>query len=138
MPLNSWIRAVHAAKNALGLGDEDYRAILAGAAGVNSAKELASWEQYSAVMTAFAKLGFKPKPGLVNDKRNPAWITARQEYYIRRVWELASRQKDEKSLRAMCKRITGVDDIRFCPKYAATKLILALRQIAQKEGYDPD
>ena len=138
MPLNSWTKTIHTAKSVLGLSDEEYRVILASAAGVNSAKELYSWEQYSAVMTAFAKLGFNPKPGIVNDKRNPAWISYRQEYYIRGLWELASRQKDEKSLRAMCKRITGVDDIRFCPKYAATKLILALRQIAQKEGYDPD
>lgn len=138
MPLNSWIKTIHTAKSVLGLSDEEYRVILAGAAGVNSVKDIHYWEQYHAVMSAFARLGFTPKPGMVNDKRNPAWISYRQECYIRGLWELASRQKDEKSLRAMCKRITGVDDIRFCPKYAATKLILALRQIARKEGFDPD
>ena len=139
MPLNSWIKTIHTAKSVLGLTDEEYRGILAGAAGIDSAKELKTWNQYNAIMASFSKLGFKKsKKDIAEDKRNPAWITARQEYYIRGLWKLASRNKDETSLRAMCRRITGVDDIRFCPKYAATKLILALRQIAQHEGFNPD
>ena len=38
----------------------------------------------------------------------------------------------------MLKRITGVDDLRFTPKNQATKLILALRDITSKAGYNPD
>jgi hypothetical protein len=71
-------------------------------------------------------------------KRNPAWITARQEYYIRGLWDLASRKKDAESLRKMVYRIGGVDGIRFLKKEDAQKVILALRDIAGKAGFDPD
>jgi hypothetical protein len=71
-------------------------------------------------------------------KRNPAWITARQEYYIRGLWDLASRKKDEQSVRAIIKRIVKVDDLRFLRRTDATKVILALRAIAESGGYNPD
>ena len=51
---------------------------------------------------------------------------------------MASRKKDEKSLRAMIKRIGHVDDIRFLKKTDATNVILALRDITKKAGFDPD
>jgi hypothetical protein len=51
---------------------------------------------------------------------------------------LASRKKDETSLRAMIKRIGGVEDIRFLKRTDAQKVILALRDITGKAGYNPD
>ena len=92
-------------------------------------------------MAAYRTLGFsvRKKLSVVPQKeRNPDWITAKQEYYIRGLWQLASRVKDEVSLHRMLKRIAGIDDLRFTPKNQATKLILALRDIAAKAGYNPD
>jgi hypothetical protein len=71
-------------------------------------------------------------------ERNPGWISARQEYYIRGLWDLASRNKDIKSLRKMIYRIGGVSDIRFLGKREAQKVILALRAIAEKARYNLD
>jgi hypothetical protein len=71
-------------------------------------------------------------------RRNPQWITARQEYYIRGLWDLASRVKDAASLRAMIRRIAGIDDISFLKKEDAQKVILALREITRAAGRDPD
>jgi hypothetical protein len=51
---------------------------------------------------------------------------------------LASRKKDEASLRAMIKRGDRADDIRFLRKENARKVILALRDICRKAGYNPD
>jgi hypothetical protein len=51
---------------------------------------------------------------------------------------LASRAKDAKPLDRMVKRIGGVDNIRFLTRLAARKVILALRDIADKAGFDPD
>ncbi|WP_428769339.1 regulatory protein GemA [Treponema sp. HNW] len=139
--MQQWIKLIHTAKNKTGQTDEEYRCLLVGAAGVESAKDIQSWSQYYAVMSAYRRLGFIPHRKISvapQQERNPDWISARQEYYIRGLWHLASRIKDEASLRRMLKRITGVDDLRFTPKKQATKLILALRDITSKAGYNPD
>lgn len=135
-----WVQIIHIAKTKTGLDDEAYRALLWGAAGVDSATQIRTSQQYNAVMAGFANLGFTVKKRTVESQstRPANMITARQEYYIRGLWELASRAKDERSLRGICKRITGVDDLSFCPKSKASALILALRDIAKKAGYDPD
>ncbi|MDR1176395.1 MAG: regulatory protein GemA, partial [Treponema sp.] len=130
------------AKKQLGLDEEAYRAILSGA-GVFSARDIATGAQFNAVMNAFAALGFKPREPEVKRQKstpgtNPGFISARQEYYIRGLWALASRVKDEKSLRRIVKRIGKTDDIRFLSRQAASAVILALRDICWKAGFNPD
>lgn len=56
-----WIRMIHVAKTKLNLDDERYRALLTGACGVESSKEIKTWKQYDDVMASFAKLGFDYK-----------------------------------------------------------------------------
>jgi hypothetical protein len=133
---------IHVAKKSAGITDEDYRSLLSGAAGIESAADLEYEHQFNAVMKAFENLGFKSAGKLkrtdTKSKRSREWISARQEYYIRGLWALASRKKDEKSIRALIKRIVKVDDIRFMKKEDAAKVILALRDIAGKAGFDPD
>jgi phage gp16-like protein len=143
-----WIQVLHVAKRECGLDDEAYRAVLAGACGVESAGDIKTWEQYNAALTAFKALGFRVKSktsratGLKETdtqiKRNTAWVTARQEYYIRGLWDLASRKKNLASLRKMIYRIGGVSDIRFLKRTDAQKVILALRDITEKAGFNPD
>jgi hypothetical protein len=143
-----WMRVIHVAKRECGLDDGAYRALLCGAAGTESASGIKTWRQFDTVMAAFKNLGFRvqSKTGRASGlketdtetKRNPAWITARQEYYIRGLWDLASRKKDLESLRKMVYRIGGTDDIRFLKKEDAQKVILALRDVAEKAGFDPD
>jgi hypothetical protein len=143
-----WIQILHVAKRECGLDDEAYRALLWGSCGVESASGVTTWKQYYAALEAFKKLGFRIQTktsrasGLketdTETPRNPDWITARQEYFIRGLWDLASRVKDGGSLRAMIKRIGKVDDIRFLQKADAQKVILALRDITKKAGFHPD
>jgi len=135
---------IHVAKKAVGIPDDAYRHLLEGAAGVRSAAEMEFEGQFKAVMKAFENLGFKGpahrgiKKTDTRRGRNREFITARQEYYIRGLWDLASRRRSESSLRAMIRRIAGVDDVRFLPLKSAQKVILALRDIAEKAGFDPD
>jgi phage gp16-like protein len=143
-----WIQILHVAKRECNLDDTAYRALLFGACGVESAGDIKEWKQYNNALAAFKNLGFRVKSktsratGLketgTETKRNPAWITAKQEYYIRGLWDLASRKKDETSLRAMIKRIGGVEDIRFLKRTDAQKVILSLRDITRKAGYKAD
>jgi len=136
----SRLAIIHLAKKQLGLDEEAYRAILSGA-GLSSAKDIESDGQFNAVMGAFERLGFRascPKIKRGTVPGNPGMISRRQEYYIKGLWELASRSKDEQSLRRIVKRIGKVDDIRFLPRRAASALILALRDICWKAGFNPD
>lgn len=137
-----WIKLIHTAKNALGLDEEAYRAILEGE-GLSSSKEITSPQQFRNVMDAFRALGFPSKPSRLKKLRptieNSGYLcTRRQLFYILGLWELASRKKDENSLRALVKRVAGVDDLRFLTKKQASAVILALRDIARKAGFDPD
>ena len=136
---------IHIAKKQLGLDDEAYRAVLYGA-GVTSSKDIRTEAQFNTVMSAFQKLGFKStwigrriNTSSVNTVSGaPGMISRRQEYYIKGLWILASRFKDEKSLRRIVKRIGKVDDISFLPKRSASAVILALRDICWKAGFNPD
>lgn len=134
-----WIRMIHTARQKTCIDEDAYRAILSGA-GVSSSTEITTWEQYRSVMAAFRKLGFVPRRRMQADTdgpRNPEWITEAQERYILGLWELASRRKDRKSLAPFLERIAGVRHVRFLKKADATKVILALRDMARKAGKDP-
>jgi hypothetical protein len=140
--MNSRLAIIHVAKKQLGLDEAAYRAILSGA-GVDSAKDIATDAQFNAVMSAFAALGFASRGAELKRQRsaagtNPAFISPRQEHYLRGLWALASRAKDEKSLRRMVKRIGKAGDIRFLSRRAASAVILALRDICWKAGFNPD
>lgn len=53
------LAAVHCAKRDLGLGDDAYRALLAGAAGVESAAQIRTGRQWEAVMGALRRAGWQ-------------------------------------------------------------------------------
>jgi hypothetical protein len=142
--MNNRLAIIHLARKQLGLDEDAYRAILSGA-GLASSKDITTDAQFNAVMGAFTRLGFRSQVRAGGVKyqstaagTNPALISKRQEYYIRGLWDLASRAKDEKSLRRMVKRIGKTDDIKFLPRRAASAVILALRDICWKAGYNPD
>jgi hypothetical protein len=131
---------IHVAKKQLGLNDTAYRAILSGA-GLASSKDIKTDTQFNTVMSAFKQLGFKSTSWIGRRPTvpgTPGMITKPQEYYIKGLWALASRVKDEKSLRRIIKRIGKVDDISFLPRRSASAVILALRDICWKAGFNPD
>ena len=53
------LAAVHCAKRDLGLDDASYRALLAGAAGVESAAQLRTGRQWEAVLRALRRAGWR-------------------------------------------------------------------------------
>ena len=141
---NKKIRYIHIAKKQLNLSEENYRALLSGA-GISSAKEIETQEQYKLIMKAFRKLGFKekkytPNYAFKNQQKGggAARITPRQEYYIRGLWDLASRVRSEESLNAIILRVGRVIDISHLTVSNASKVILALRDICLKAGFNPD
>jgi hypothetical protein len=130
---------IHIAKKDLGLLDDTYRAMLNGAAGINSAAELEYEYQFNAVMKAFENLGFKstarrnPRP-----QWNDQWGgTPDQRAKIEVLWKTCARNPTERALRSFIKRITHIDHPRFLRVELAQKVILALEAMAKKAGFDP-
>lgn len=136
------VTLVHVGKGKLGLDTDEYRDLLEYATGKTSAATM-NVTELEAVLDAMKKLGFVASGAgrgrsLEVRPENIGGATPRQVYYIKGLWALASRAKSEESLRALILRIAGVDDIRFIPKGKASSVILALRDITKKAGYDPD
>ncbi len=138
----AWIKHIHAVKNELKLSDEQYRSVLL-AADLGSSREIRARYQYREVMRAFAKLGYcarrraERQPPQVQKEKTP-WMSARQEHYIRGLWQLCARNSSDKALDALVLRVAGVDSVRFLTRSGAQKVITALRDIARKAGYNPD
>jgi phage gp16-like protein len=149
-----WKQVLHIAKKECNLDDESYRALLSGAAGVESSSDIKTWEQYNNCLADFKKLGFQVRSGTgtgfrTNKKgtlkqtetqagRHSDYITEKQEYYIRGLWDLASKEKSLHSLNNFVKRITGVASVTWLTKVQATKVITALQVLTKKAGFDPE
>lgn len=126
----TWIKLIHTARRQLGLDDAEYKAILLGAAGIESSKELSSETQFDEIMKALRNLGFryqKREEIILPNRASKAQIA-----YIKRLWDLGSRSKTESSLRQFLRRVGHVDDVNFLTKQQASAVILALEDINKK------
>ena len=131
------IQLIHIARNKLSLTDDDYRAILLGASGKDSCSDMTVPELEQA-MKAMRRAGFRVRKKLPLRPENIGEATRDQLEYIKGMWELAATYKTEKALNAFIRRVAKVDDIRFLDIQGAQKVILALRTMMVKAGYDPD
>jgi hypothetical protein len=128
---------IHIAKKNSGLDDEAYRALLTGAAGVDSAAKIEFEYQFEAVMKAFEALGFKSVPKPRGKRNRPQWTeewggTQDQRAKIEVLWKQVARNKSDRALQLFIKRIAKVDHPRFLNVALARNVILALEAMAQK------
>lgn len=135
---NAKLAVIHLARKDLGLHDDDYRALIEGAAGITSCKYLQTEQQFSAIMKAFERAGYKPKRRKNN---RPAWqdrwgCSDALRAKIEAMWRSVSRQKTDRSLKAFIKRIAHVDSPAWLNNYLAAKVIQALGVMFKKEGLD--
>jgi hypothetical protein len=138
----SKLSLIHIARKETGITDEAYRILLEGAAGINSAAEIAFEDQFKAVMKAFENLGFKSwkKQGKTNSR--PKWpdtwgCTEDQRAKIEVMWKTCARNPSDKALRTFVKRIARIDSPVFLRPYLARQVILALEDMMRKAGFDP-
>jgi hypothetical protein len=130
------IQLIHVGKARLGWDEEAYRAFLWGLTGKESAAHLAIRELERALQ-AMRRLGFAVRPGRVKHEEKGR-ATREQLEYIKGMWAVCARNKSEGALAAFVKRITHVDALRFLTVYTAREVILALRDMMEKAGFDPD
>jgi hypothetical protein len=131
------IRLIHVGRNKLVLPDDAYRALLRGVCGKESCSAM-TVPELERTLKALKAAGFRVKKKLPLKKEEIGRATAEQLSYIKGLWELAARNKTEKALNAFIKRIVHVDTLRFLDVWTARQVILAVRDIAAKAGYDPD
>ena len=98
------LATVHAAKRDLGLDDAAYRSLLAGAAGVESAADLATPAQHQAVLQAFRAAGWSP------GRLTGQWSTC-YALWQRIHEEGGVRNGSYRALRAYVERRLGAQDI---------------------------
>jgi hypothetical protein len=131
------ITLIHIGRAQTGLSDEDYRALLEGISGRTSSKDM-SLPQLEEALKALKSLGFRVQKKLPVKEEERGRATARQLAYIKGLWELCARVKTEEALAAFVRRIARVSSLRFLTVYTAQAVILALRDMAGRAGYDPD
>jgi phage gp16-like protein len=130
------IQLIHVGKLKMGISDDAYRAFLDGICGKESCADM-TMRQLSAVLKALRGNGFEQSPRRVKpDEKGLA--TMAQLEYIKGMWQKCARNKSDAALGAFVQRIAGVDALRFMNVALARKVILALRDMMAKAGFDPD
>ena len=130
-----WIKEIHIARHKTGLDDEAYRALLYGAAGVDSSTAITNLDQYHAVMQSFRSLGYTPLPGLYQQRWGCSIALQKK---ILALWKAVARHQEEKSLTNFVKRIAHVESPRFLNNPLAQKVVIALLKMerATEGGHD--
>jgi hypothetical protein len=130
------IQLIHVGKGKLGMNEEAYRAFLNGVCGRDSAAKMTIC-QLEQALKAMRKNGFDQTPNRVQPEEKGR-ATIDQLEYIKGMWTVCARNKNDAALTAFVKRISGVDALRFLDVDLAQKVILALRDMMFKAGFDPD
>ena len=136
------IQLIHIGKAKLGMNQDSYGAFLFGLTGKFSCADLNEYD-LNRVLSCMRQAGFRIQQQR-GAKRLPvapsdvAYASPRQVYYIKGLWDLASRNPTETALRHFIHRITGVDDLRFIPKEKVQAVILAIKDITQKAWFNPE
>jgi hypothetical protein len=130
------IQLIHVGKAKMGLTDDAYRAFLEGVCGKQSCTDMTG-RQLTAVLRAMRRNGFGLPPCRVQpDEKGSATLS--QLEYIKGMWQKCARNKSDDALRAFVNRIAHVKTLRFLTVYSAREVILALRDMMVKAGFDPD
>jgi len=130
------IQLIHVGKSKMGMDEEAYRAFLNGVCGRDSAAKM-TIRQLEQALKAMRENGFEGVPNRVSPA-DQGRATLDQLEYIKGMWAVCARNKSEAALAAFVKRITRVDALRFLNVELAQKVILALREMMIKAGFDPD
>lgn len=133
---------IHVAKAKLRMGEEDYRALLAGTAGVRSAAELSA-AGFKAVMRRMAQLGFESRSAgathmlaphvRATDGLRPGMATPAQIETIRGMWANWHGQADERALSRWIEGRYGISALRFCDVQTAQKAIEGLKAMLARQ-----
>jgi len=130
------IQLVHVGKARLCMDDDAYRALLMDTTGKDSSAKMTT-RQLERVLKVMRYNGFKQMPNRVKPIER-GMATLEQLEYIKGMWAVCARNKNDAALLAFVNRIAGVKALRFLTVETAQKVILALRDMMATAGFDPD
>ncbi|MDR0585360.1 MAG: regulatory protein GemA [Treponema sp.] len=130
------IQLIHIGKAQMGLTDDAYRVFLEGIAGKQSCADMTE-RQLAAALRAMRRNGFDSAPRRATPIEQGQATVAQLEY-IKGMWQKCARNKTDEALLALVNRIAHVKALRFLTVYTARKVILALRDMMARSGFDPD
>jgi len=130
------IQLVHVGKAKLGMDNEAYRAFLCSVCGRDSAARMTA-RQLECVLKAMRDSGFGQPMNRVKPEEKGGATLAQLEY-IKGMWAKCARNKSDKALLVFVNRIAHVKALRFLTVNTAQDVILALRDMMIKAGFDPD
>jgi len=133
---NKLIQLIHIGKAKMALSDDIYRSFLEGITGKRSCADMGV-RQLEAVLRAMRSTGFVQLPERVRPEEQ-GMASPEQLEYIKGMWQKCARNKNDAALLAFVNRIAGVKSLRFLTVHTAQKVILALRDMMVKAGFDPD
>jgi hypothetical protein len=120
----------------MGMADEAYQVFLEGISGKKSCADMTG-RQLAAVLRVMRKNGFVEVPRRVTPEEKGQATVAQLEY-IKGMWQKCAQNKNDEALLAFVNRIAHVKSLRFLTVKTARQIILALRDMMTKAGYDPD
>lgn len=127
---------VHIGRKAIGIAEDDYRALLVRITGARSAKDCDAG-QLVQVLAEFERMGFHSGPAVT--RRAPAGSAVARK--ARAMWislyQLgAITDPSEKALEAFGRRQLHVDRLQWADERQGFRLIEALKAIADRNGWD--
>lgn len=129
------IKQIKIAQKALNMADDDYRALLQRAAGVQSSTRL-DMAGFAAVMAEFNRLGFESTAQAEKRKqprRAPGHATYAQILKMQRLWDAWKGYSDKPGLRRWLEYKWGVASPKFLDSELARKAIGALMHFKNGE-----
>jgi hypothetical protein len=128
------VAMIHVGKKQLNMADDDYRALLLRAGGVESSKDLDA-VGFASVMDELSRLGFESTAASERRKepyRQGSHASYAQRSLIRRLWQTYKGQDDIEGLRRWLTRQFKVSDPRFLDSEKTRKVIAALKNFKPK------
>jgi len=127
---------IHIGKAKLGMDDAVYRAFLDGVCGRDSAAKM-TMRHLEQALKAMRASGFEQTAPRRVTPEEKGGATLEQLEYIRGMWAKCARNKSDSAMLAFVDRIAHVKSLRFLTVRTARKVILALRDMMIKAGFDP-
>jgi hypothetical protein len=130
----SKLALLRVAKAQLGLGEDDYRAILKNYGGAHSARELDD-RGFDAVMDRFRALGFTSSARRRTFGARDGMATPGQVATIRKLWTAYADAPTDAGLNTFLERQAKVSALRFLDASKAGTVITALKAMVERKAH---
>lgn len=140
MPTRAALAKIHIAKKELGFTDDEYRSVLQLRYGKDSAAKISQY-QANDLVRHFQTLGWTPKRGK-NKKSSPRYADPQMRKVVA-VWITLHKKgvvknRSHRALLGYVKRITGVDDLKWCSGPQINTVIESLKAWGLRKGVELD